>query len=353
MLDAARMEQEAGPSAWPTFPRRCISVRAGTPVTSAVRASVHCLQYAATASNPTVCASMNARSIQPRSIMMCSMPAKSAASRPGLTGRYRSQVRAIGVMRGSWMMIRRALLARLPEVVGGDRRALGDVRARHPDHAGADHVGPGIGGAVDAEGLLVRRAGGDHAQPAVVVDVAASSGRRARTCRADRTSRWSGTRRRARRSRPARARLAAAQSRRPRARSPRPSTASAEAAPARTDRAAAAVSRRSGCEPCRYRFTPFGQSMPRLNGNSSHGSKPITSLSRTLSWMPHCWPQKQQCVLTRRSGSTLVDSRTPVIADRCGPKRSVICRSSTGIVATALLVRRPNSARRQRGHTCW
>ena len=25
--------------------------------------------------------------------------------------------------------------------------------------------------------------------------------------------------------------------------------------------------------------------------------------------MPHCWPQKQQCVLTSRSGSTLVDSR--------------------------------------------
>ena len=27
-------------------------------------------------------------------------------------------------------------------------------------------------------------------------------------------------------------------------------------------------------------------------------------LSLTLSWMPHCWPQKQQCVLTSRSGST-------------------------------------------------
>ena len=38
--------------------------------------------------------------------------------------------------------------------------------------------------------------------------------------------------------------------------------------------------------------------MPRLNGNSSHGSKPITWLSRTLSWMPHCWPQKQQWVFT-------------------------------------------------------
>src|SRR6476661_6919949 len=74
--------------------------------------------------------------------------------------------------------------------------------------------------------------------------------------------------------------------------------------------------------------------MPRLNGNSSHGSKPITSLSRTFSWTPHCWPQKQQCVFTSRSGSTLVDSRTPVIADRCGPNRSMIRRGSTGISAT-------------------
>src|SRR5690348_10952127 len=40
---------------------------------------------------------------------------------------------------------------------------------------------------------------------------------------------------------------------------------------------------RSGCEPCKYRFTPFGQSIPRLKGNSSQGSKPMTSLSLTLS----------------------------------------------------------------------
>ena len=64
----------------------------------------------------------------------------------------------------------RALLARLPDVVGRDRRALGDVRAGDPDHVGADHVGPRVGRAVDAERLLVRGAGADHAQPAVVVD---------------------------------------------------------------------------------------------------------------------------------------------------------------------------------------
>src|SRR5262245_4397721 len=49
--------------------------------------------------------------------------------------------------------------------------------------------------------------------------------------------------------------------------------------------------------------------------------------------MPHCCPQKQQCVLTRRSGSTEVESRTPVIDERCGPNRSMMCRSSTGSVA--------------------
>ena len=64
----------------------------------------------------------------------------------------------------------RALLARLPDVVRGDRRALGDVRPGDPDHVGADHVGPRVRRAVDAERLLVRGAGADHAQPAVVVD---------------------------------------------------------------------------------------------------------------------------------------------------------------------------------------
>src|SRR5262245_56530013 len=74
--------------------------------------------------------------------------------------------------------------------------------------------------------------------------------------------------------------------------------------------------------------------MPRLNGKSSHGSNPMTRLSRTLSWMPHCWPQKQQCVLTSLSGSTAVESRSPDIDDRCGPKRAMILSSSVGIVAT-------------------
>src|SRR5262245_38130755 len=49
--------------------------------------------------------------------------------------------------------------------------------------------------------------------------------------------------------------------------------------------------------------------------------------------MPHCCPQKQQCVLTRRSGSALVDRRNPDIADRWGPNRSMIFSGSAGSVA--------------------
>src|SRR6187200_336970 len=64
----------------------------------------------------------------------------------------------------------RALLARLPHVVGGNGRTFGDVRAGDPDHVGAHHVGPRVRRAVDAERLLVRGASADHAEAAVVVD---------------------------------------------------------------------------------------------------------------------------------------------------------------------------------------
>src|SRR5262249_41093855 len=68
-------------------------------------------------------------------------------------------------------------------------------------------------------------------------------------------------------------------------------------------------------------------------------------LSRTFSCTPHCWPQKQQCVLTSRSGSALVERRTPAMADRCGPNRSMIFSGSTGIVATMPLPRRGETLR--------
>src|SRR5512136_1012771 len=51
--------------------------------------------------------------------------------------------------------------------------------------------------------------------------------------------------------------------------------------------------------------------------------------------MPHCWPQKQHCVFTIRSGSALVDSRMPAMVDWCGPNFSKIFRGSAGIVATS------------------
>src|SRR5262249_50148641 len=77
--------------------------------------------------------------------------------------------------------------------------------------------------------------------------------------------------------------------------------------------------------------------MPWLNGKSSHGSKPMTSLSLTLSWMPHCWPQKQQWVFTSRSGSTDESIRRPVGYDFSGPN---LARSS-GVKGGSAAIRSP------------
>src|SRR6476659_6345484 len=49
--------------------------------------------------------------------------------------------------------------------------------------------------------------------------------------------------------------------------------------------------------------------------------------------MPHCWPQKQQCVFTRDSGSTLVESRSGRAGDRWGPNVSINFAGSVGRVA--------------------
>src|SRR5207248_325292 len=64
-----------------------------------------------------------------------------------------------------------AVLAGLPDVVRGDRRALRGVRPGDEHDLGLEDVVPRIRAAVDAEGLLVRGAGADHAEAAVVVDV--------------------------------------------------------------------------------------------------------------------------------------------------------------------------------------
>src|SRR5215831_9161412 len=74
--------------------------------------------------------------------------------------------------------------------------------------------------------------------------------------------------------------------------------------------------------------------MPLLKGKSSHGSKPMTSLSFTFSWMPHCCPQKQQCVLTSRSGSTEESARWPAGYAFNGPNLA----SSSGVRAGSVAI---------------
>ena len=70
-----------------------------------VNSGVYFLTSSRTLSKSCVCSAMNFSSVQPRSIMTCKMPLARALSRPGRTGRKRSAVRAIGVMRGSMTMI--------------------------------------------------------------------------------------------------------------------------------------------------------------------------------------------------------------------------------------------------------
>ena len=122
-------------------------------------------------SKPTVWSSMKSWSSQSFSIIRCRTPLNRAASRPGLTGRNRSQVRASGVIRGSTTMTLAPVLAGLPDVVGRDRGALGDVRPADPDHLGPEDVGHGLAARSMPNAFLFAGRGADHAQPAVVVDV--------------------------------------------------------------------------------------------------------------------------------------------------------------------------------------
>ena len=90
-------------------PHHCAAwmmAEAGTPAISAVHSGVYALVASRTSSKPLVCAAMNSRSIHPRSMQTWRMPFMSALSRPGRTGRNRSAVRAMGVMRGSMTMMR-------------------------------------------------------------------------------------------------------------------------------------------------------------------------------------------------------------------------------------------------------
>ena len=66
----------------------------------------------------------------------------------------------------------RALVARAPDVVGGDGGALADIRPdNHQNFRGGD-VGPRVGRAIHPERPFVRCPGRHHAEAAVVIDVA-------------------------------------------------------------------------------------------------------------------------------------------------------------------------------------
>ena len=80
-------------------------MEAGTPAIFAPYSGVYFSTAFSTASQPTVCSAMKARSIQPRLIITCSMALNTPMSPPGFTGMKRSTVRAIGVIRGSSTMI--------------------------------------------------------------------------------------------------------------------------------------------------------------------------------------------------------------------------------------------------------
>jgi hypothetical protein len=88
---------EAGPHISAAF----TIMLAGTPAILEAYSGVYFLTASSTCSHPVVCRAMNSRLIQPRSIMMCSMPLKTQMSPPDFTGMYRSALRAMGVMRGS------------------------------------------------------------------------------------------------------------------------------------------------------------------------------------------------------------------------------------------------------------
>ena len=105
MLDASRVQQHGGLGRSPDFGCPDDACGRNTGDRFGTLRRVLSRRARSTSSNPSVCASMNSRSIQPRSIITCRIPLASALSRPGRTGRKRSAVRAIGVMRGSMTMI--------------------------------------------------------------------------------------------------------------------------------------------------------------------------------------------------------------------------------------------------------
>ena len=66
----------------------------------------------------------------------------------------------------------RAVVARLPQPVSERRKRLADVRAADHHHFGMREVGVIVRAAVEAERFLVSRAGADHAEPPIVIEIA-------------------------------------------------------------------------------------------------------------------------------------------------------------------------------------
>src|SRR5262249_31604059 len=74
--------------------------------------------------------------------------------------------------------------------------------------------------------------------------------------------------------------------------------------------------------------------------------RPTILPSFTCSSRPHCWPQKQQCVRTTRSGAPTGVHPPGGTSWQCGPKRSTRLSSGAGSLATSRFL--PQRARRER-----
>ena len=143
----------------------------GTPVFSAAVRGSQARTDSATCSNPVVYAEIKSRSFQ------------TVAQNDVQQSHVQSQVRAgpHGKIHVGIAADRRharidddefsAAIAAAPQIVRRDRRALGDIRARHENDLRFENVRPGQRAAVDAERQLVGGARRDHAKPSVVVDV--------------------------------------------------------------------------------------------------------------------------------------------------------------------------------------
>ncbi len=68
------------------------------------------------------------------------------------------------------------MFPRLPDVIGGDGGALGHVSPANPDNFRAHNVRPGVGGAVNAERFFVTGGSADHAETAVIINIAGAQG---------------------------------------------------------------------------------------------------------------------------------------------------------------------------------